>query len=152
MTISDRAHGGIYEDLSGAILVESLEAEGSRVLGKDIVPDELEAISESLKKWSAEGAELILTTGGTGVSPRDVTPEATKAICDRLVPGIAEVLRAESLAKTPYAALSRGVAGVIGTSLVVNLPGSQAACKDGFKTIASIGAHAVAQIKGEGHH
>ena len=116
-----------------------------------VVPDESDAIAESLRELADSGADIIITTGGTGIAPRDVTPEATKEVCDRLVPGIAERLRAESLKKTPYASLSRGLAGIRGRTLIVNLPGSPGGVRDGIEVIAEIGVHAIALLSDAGH-
>ena len=133
LTISDGVAAGEREDASGDALEELLAAEGFDV-ARRLVPDEREQIWAAVRDLAA-GARLVLTTGGTGVAPRDVTPEATLGALDRVVPGIAEAIRADSIAKTPHAMLSRGVAGTIGASLVVNLPGSPGGCRDGFAII-----------------
>ncbi len=141
LTISDGVHHGVRDDLSGDLLAELLEADGYDV-ERAVVPDEREAITGAIRSL-AESASIVLTTGGTGVAPRDVTPEATLAVVDRLVPGIPEALRADSIAKTPHGLLSRGAAGTLGSALVVNLPGSPGGCRDGFTVLQPALRHAV---------
>ncbi len=133
VTVSDRAHRGEREDLSGPALVEAVRAAGGRVAHVSIVPDEREDIEIELRRVCdlGEGA-LLLTTGGTGFAPRDVTPEATRAVIDREAPGLAEHARAATLPRTKYAVLSRGVAGIRRRTLVINLPGSPKAARDTF--------------------
>jgi molybdopterin adenylyltransferase len=147
VTVSDGVAAGEREDESGALLVELLEAEHYEVEHR-VVPDERPQIGAAIREL-AQHVDVILTTGGTGVSPRDFTPEATESCLDRLVPGIAEALRADAIAKTPHGLLGRGVAGIRGQTLVVNLPGSPGGCRDGFELIKAALPHAVELIAGE---
>jgi molybdopterin adenylyltransferase len=141
LTVSDGVARGEREDASGDLLAELLTDDGYEV-ERRIVPDDRHAIAEALQEV-ARGAPLVLTTGGTGLAPRDVTPEATLEVLDRNAPGIAEALRADSFAKTPHGLLSRGVAGTVGVTLVVNLPGSPGACRDGYELLRPALAHAL---------
>ena len=146
VTVSDGVVAGTREDESGDLLAALLEADGYEV-ERRVVPDEAGEIARALTEL-AEEAGVVLTTGGTGVAPRDVTPEATRSVIDRKAPGIAEAIRADALGRTPHALLSRGVAGVLGRTLVVNLPGSPGGCRDGFAVLRPALSHAVALLAG----
>ncbi len=147
LTVSDRVSRGEAEDTSGDTLAELLAGDGYEVVRR-VVPDETGEIAAAIEQLAGEAA-VVLTTGGTGVAPRDVTPEATRSVIEREVPGIAEALRAESIAKTPHGLLSRGVAGVRAGTLVVNLPGSTGGCRDGYAMLRPALGHALSLLRDE---
>ncbi|HEX7527047.1 MAG TPA: MogA/MoaB family molybdenum cofactor biosynthesis protein [Gaiellaceae bacterium] len=147
LTVSDRVSRGEADDASGDLLEELLRADGYDV-ERRVVPDEADEIAAAIEEL-AVAAGVVLTTGGTGLAPRDVTPEATRTVLQREAPGIAEALRADSIAKTPHGLLSRGVAGVVGHSLVVNLPGSPGGCRDGYAVLRPALGHAVSLLADE---
>lgn len=147
LTVSDGVHAGEREDTSGDVLEELLRDDGFDVLRR-VVPDERTLIAEAIGEL-AQDSLLILTTGGTGFAPRDVTPEATRTVLDREAPGIAEAIRADAVARTPHALLSRGVAGLRGKTLVVNLPGSPGGCRDGFAVLQPALRHGLELAAGD---
>jgi molybdenum cofactor synthesis domain-containing protein len=147
VTVSDGVHAGDREDLSGDVLEELLRGDGYDVVRR-VVPDEADVIAATLRALADDGALLILTTGGTGFAPRDVTPEATASVVDREAPGVAEAIRADAISRTPHALLSRGRAGLLGGTLVVNLPGSPGGCRDGFAVIQPALRHGLALAAG----
>ena len=150
LTISDRGWRGEREDKSGEVVKRMIAALDAHIARYEIVPDEKEVISRKLTHWADEvGIDLIVTTGGTGLSPRDVAPEATLAVAQRLVPGLAEAMRAGGVKKTATAMLSRGVSGIRGRSLIINLPGSPKAVQESLEIILPVLPHAMEVLKGE---
>jgi molybdenum cofactor synthesis domain-containing protein len=147
---SNRAAAGVYADTSGPLLVEGLRALGFEVPDPVVVPDG-EPVAAALRVAIAEGVNVVLTSGGTGITPTDRTPEVTRTVLDYEIPGIAEAIRAYGRQKVPAAALSRGLAGVAGRTLVVNLPGSSGGAKDGLAVLGPILKHAVDQLAGGDH-
>lgn len=150
VTVSDRCARGERADESGPAVAEILEKSGFSVVRMDIVPDERADIERALIEGASE-ADLIVTTGGTGFSPRDVTPEATAAVCDRMTPGIPEAMRAASLKLTPRAMLSRAAAGIRGSCLIVNLPGSPRAARENLEPVADSLAHGIDMLRSGDH-
>jgi molybdopterin adenylyltransferase len=148
LTVSDGVSAGVREDTSGDLLEELLRHEGFEV-ERNVVTDDAEVISDAIRRLSDSGAAVVLTTGGTGFAPRDVTPEATRAVVERETPGVAEAIRADALARTPHALLSRGVAGLRGATLVVNLPGSPGGCRDGFEVLRPALRHGLELAAGD---
>ncbi|HET6657629.1 MAG TPA: MogA/MoaB family molybdenum cofactor biosynthesis protein [Gaiellaceae bacterium] len=147
LTVSDGVSAGEREDASGDLLAEALEADGWEV-ERRVAPDDRAEIVAALRELAGSSG-LVLTTGGTGFGPRDVTPEATAEVLDRAAPGIAEAVRVDAVAKTPHGMLSRGAAGIVGSTLVVNLPGSPGACRDGWAVLAPAVGHAVKLLAAE---
>lgn len=149
LTISDGVVAGTRDDTSGGAIAAWIEARGSTIAARDVVPDAADRISAALLVLADRAdVDVVLTTGGTGFTTRDITPEATRAVIERDVPGIAERLRAAGAAATPYAALSRGVAGLRGSTLIVNLPGSTGGVRDGLRVLDDIIDHAVQLMRG----
>ena len=147
LTVSDGVDDGSRQDLSGDALEELLRTEGFEVVRR-VVPDERDVIAASLRELADE-AVVVLTTGGTGFAPRDVTPEATREVLEREAPGVAEAIRADALSRTPHALLSRGLAGLRGATLIVNLPGSPGGCRDGFAVLRPALRHGLELAAGD---
>lgn len=152
LTVSDRSSAGLRPDRSGPLAAELLAELGFEVGQVVVVPDEVAEIEAALAVAIGAGADLVVTTGGTGIAPRDVTPDATARVVERAVPGIAEAIRAYSREAVPASALSRGIAGVSGRTLIVNLPGSPGGVRDGVAVLATVVGHALAQLRGAGDH
>ena len=148
LTISDGVSAGTREDKSGDVLDELLREDGYDVVRR-VVADDATLVAEALRELVDEGALLILTTGGTGFAPRDVTPEATREVVEREAPGLAEAIRADAISRTPHALLSRGIAGLRGSALIVNLPGSPGGCRDGFAVIRPAVRHGLELAAGD---
>ena len=150
LTLRDKGARGERTDLSGPALTEWLRSRGVETAAYEMIPDEMELISDKLAEWADSGMlDIILTTGGTGVSPRDVTPEATVKILEREIPGLGELMRFRSLSKTPSASLSRAVAGIRGKTLIINLPGSPKGAVENIEAVWDAIPHAVAKIQGD---
>lgn len=150
LTISDKGHSGLREDRSGPALAAWLAERGVEVAETKMVPDEAEMISAALVEWAdAYDCDLILTSGGTGVSPRDITPEATRKVLNREIPGMGEAMRAASLSKTPFAMTSRAVAGIRGRTLIVNLPGSPTGAIENLESVWQAVPHAIRKVQGD---
>ena len=152
LTLSDQGAAGRREDTSGPAIRERLAEMGITVSDHAIQPDDPDATVERLRQWVADGISLIVTTGGTGFGPRDHTPEATRRVIERDAPGLAELMRAEGLRKTPMAALSRGLCGIAGRTLIVNLPGSERAVRENLDALAPVLPHALQLIGGDTEH
>jgi molybdenum cofactor synthesis domain-containing protein len=151
ITVSDRSHGGVRHDSSGPLLSELLATLGFDVSDVIVVPDEIEEIEAALRSAIGDEVDLVATTGGTGLSPRDVTPEATRRVIEREAPGLAEALRQHRRDEVPTTILSRSVAGISGSTLVVNLPGSTGGVRDGVAVLDPVIGHAIAQLRGGDH-
>ncbi len=149
ITASTKGAQGERADESGPAIAEALRANGVDVISTDLVPDDVERIVMSIRKAIRNGANVVLTTGGTGLSPNDRTPEATRRVIDREIPGIAEAMRARSLEKTPHGMLSRAIAGAAGSVLIVNLPGSPRAVRESLEVLLPVLPHAVELLAGE---
>jgi len=151
LTVSNRAASGIYPDRSGPVLADLLRAAGCEVDGPIVVPDGA-AVEQALRQAIEDGYDVVVSTGGTGLTPMDLTPEMTRMVIDREIPGVAEAIRAAGIAAgVPAAALSRGVVGLAGTTLIANLPGSTGGVRDGMAVLGGVLAHAVEQVRGGDH-
>jgi molybdenum cofactor synthesis domain-containing protein len=151
VTASNRASAGVYEDRSGQALAAGLRELGFAVEGPHVRPDDVAQLTAVLRDAVASGADVVLTTGGTGLSPTDVTPEATRAVIEREAPGLAEAVRRYGEPKVPTSVLSRGIAGTAGRTLIVNLPGSTGGVKDGLAVLGPLLPHVVGQLRGGDH-
>ena len=152
ITVSDRASAGTMKDESGPALAEGLEKERFEVSGPEVVPDEKDRITDAILAAVAKGVDVVLTTGGTGLAPRDVTPQATAALLDYEVPGLAEEMRRAGATSTPMSALSRGVAGVRGRTLVINVPGSLKGATESLGAVMPVLEHAIRLLHGDTKH
>jgi len=152
LTLSDQGAAGRREDTSGPAIRERLAELGIAIGDHAIQSDDSDAIVARLREWVAQGLDLIVTTGGTGFGPRDNTPEATKRVIEREAPGLAELMRADGLSKTPMAALSRGICGIAGSTLIINLPGSERAVRENLDALAPVLPHALQLIAGDTEH
>lgn len=150
ITVSDRAHAGTYEDVTGPLIAQHFSDYGAKIIQQVIVPDDLKAISDEIKHGLI--ADVVITTGGTGVAPRDVTPEATKPFLIMELPGVAEALRARGMQSTPMAAISRGLVGFHDNTLIINLPGSVSAVEEGLEVLLPLVPHLIAQRRGQDQH
>ena len=151
LTVSDSCSQGEREDISGRTIVDMLAEDKFELCEKKVVADNFDAIAEALRYFSDKGIDIVLTTGGTGLGPRDVTPEATASVCERMVPGLCEMMRAEGLKKTRNAVLSRAAAGLCGRTLIINLPGSPRGVTESLEVILDVLPHAVKMMAGGGH-
>jgi molybdenum cofactor synthesis domain-containing protein len=151
ITVSDRSHAGVRADSSGPLLADLLTDKGFSVAEVVLVPDEIDVIETALRAALRAGVDLVATTGGTGFSPRDVTPEATRRVIDRDAPGLAEALRQHRRDELPTTILSRAVAGIAGSTVVINLPGSNGGVRDGVAVLGPVIGHAIAQLRGGDH-
>ena len=150
LTVSDKGSKGLREDESGQVVAQALEKAGFEVVKREIVPDDRERIAHTLKEWSdKEGLDLVVTSGGTGLSPTDVTPQAMEQVIDFQVPGMAEAMRAESLRKTPHAMLSRAMAGVRKSCLIINLPGSPRGARENLTVVLPALNHGLSKLSGD---
>ncbi|WP_336644312.1 MogA/MoaB family molybdenum cofactor biosynthesis protein [Microbacterium sp. USHLN186] len=151
LTVSDRSASGVRDDAAGPVAVAALREAGFACADPAVIPDGADAVERALRDLRASGIRLIVTSGGTGVAPRDETPEGTARVIERALPGVAEELRRSGLAQTPMSMLTRGLAGVAGDALIVNLPGSPRAVAEGMPVVLSVAAHVLAQLEGEDH-
>jgi molybdenum cofactor synthesis domain-containing protein len=153
LTVSDGASRGVRTDTSGDAVVELIVSAGGEIVERTVLPDERALVADRLRRWCDRGdIDLVLTTGGTGLSARDVTPEATLDVAERAAPGIAEAMRAEGMRKTPMAMLSRGAAVVRGQTLIINLPGSEKGARESLKAVLPVLVHAVELLRGQTEH